>query len=457
MVRRGGITSVVILLFFCQLSLYLYPQGLERLVDKTAHSILEFFKDQFNIRTSVVKFENFSGYSDTIAQKYYQLLVAKLESSSQIAFNDIMINFSRNKGEFNLNRIDKLNYLVYIKLIRNREKLGVGAAIFSRSLDKIVYVKYFEEPLDLGERDILNTLDYGFKTSGFSMVMEIEAKRGLLDCKTIKDLQGEERCYFYYPEEIEIYRLEVSNFKKFFSFKLEWGRPYFPTMQPEGRLYYFYRDKVLYLTLGSNFSPFSRSLVFRENQWQELEGVPFVPFKLIQFNQDDYLAGARYEEGKNYFKGKIILAPFQPQDKMLIKRELYEKSVPPFYSLAFSTHQGELDSIHLIDRDYNYRYFAADFEERTVEEQKRGSVLSALNGEWLAVSDFSTGSDKLYFYKIDQGSRQLVFENQVEGEILFISEGAWKSQPGFWVYVKQRIGGGQNGAYRLQFWSKSSE
>lgn len=454
--RKKFYSALIILSVLYCLPAFLYGEGLDNLVKKTSDSILDFFSDKYNVKTSIVKFENFSGFPDILAQKYYQLLVARFEFQEKINFNDLMINFSKNQGQFNLNRTGGLNYLVYIKLIRNRDKLGVGIAIFSKSLNKTVYIKYFEELITPGEQDIINTKDYGFVKTGFSKAIEIEANRDLLDFRTIKDLEGQDRYFFYYPEKIEIYKSEGSNFKKFFAFKLKWGRPYYPVIQPEGKLSYFYRAETLYLTAGNNFSPKSKIFEFKDNQWREVDSVSFVPFRVININRNDYLVGAAYQEGKNYFKGKILLAPFRSGE--LRTSEIYEKTIPEFYAVTFAVNGNNLDSLHTIDKDYNYRFFSSDFEEWTVEIEKRGSALCALKGEWLAVSDYSRLTDKLYFYDIDKGSRYLAFENPLDGEVVFISAGTWKRKPGFWVYVRLPGSRGKgNFEYRLQFWSKNDD
>jgi hypothetical protein len=184
---------------------------------------------------------------------------------------------------------------------------------------------------------------------------------------------------------------------------------------------------------------------------------------LIRLNENDYLAGARYDEGKNFFQDKLLLVPFV--SGQLEKGNFLEKKVVPFYSIDFSafTRQSSpqlppgVESVHLVDTDYNVRFFAGDFEERTPAPEKRGSALAALAGQWLAVSDYSTSDnrDSLYFYKIEQGSKQLAYENRIDGQVIFISAGAWKGRPGFWTYVKKIKTG--NVEYYLQFWSKSKD
>lgn len=457
-----------------------YAQGLETLAGKVSTSILEYFtaKGESSIRFSIIKFENFSGVTDLAAHKFYQQVAARLEGQPQALYNDLMIDFSQKKGEFNLNRIDRLDYLVYLKLIKNLDKVGAGIAIFSRSLDKIVYIKYFEEDFSPGESNIYETVDYGFKGLGFSRQIEIDAEKDLLDFKSITNpAGGDERqiggqYFFFYPGEIEIFKTRDNQFKKVFSFKLEWGRPYYPVMDYEGKLCLFNRsgedgNPVLYLTAGSNFSPRSKVLSYQNNRWQEIGVLDFVPIKAIRLNNGDYLAGALYDEGKNYFKEKLILVPFAA-GKLDTENPL-EKKVVPFFSVDFSipsqqahgTGAGEnvenVAGVHLIDSDYNYRFYAGDFQERGPAFERRGSALAALDGQWLAVSDysFSTQKDKLYFYKIVEGSKQVVYENTINGRVIFISAGSWQDRPGFWVYVEEMKN--DNPVYRLQFWSKNIE
>jgi hypothetical protein len=78
------------------------------------------------------------------------------------------------------------------------------------------------------------------------------------------------------------------------------------------------------------------------------------------------------------------------------------------------------------------------------------------------MSHFSTGYDRLYFYKIEKGSRRLMYQNDIEGEIVFISEGMWQAAQGFWVCVEnvtktQSSASSPAREYKLQFWSKKSE
>lgn len=431
--------------------------GIENLAGKVTGDILHFFSGKHNVRAAVVKFQNFSDLSDLAAQKYYQLLVSGLETGAQLEYTDLMINFHKGKGEFNLNRADKLNYLIYIKLIRHRDKLGAGIAIFSRSLDKIVHIKYLEELVSVADKDIYETRDYGFKGSGFSSRIQIEVEKNLLDFKSLIDADGTGRYFFFYPEKIDIFKIEGNRFTKFSSIALEWGSPYYPVMEHEGRLTLFTPagGDRLYLTVGSNFSSRSKIFHFEEGQWLETGTVDFVPLRMIRLNDNDYLAGARYDDGKNYFDGGLVLVPFG--DGRLRRGDLLEKQVPSFYALDFLTPEGEgnsVEAVHMVDTAYNYRFFAGDFEERTAMPEKRGASLAALNGLWLAVSSYSYTGDTLYFYKTEAGGNRLVYENKINGQVVFISNGAWKTLRGFWVYIKKRER--NRDEYTMQFWSENN-
>lgn len=439
-----------------------YGEGLGDLAGKAANSILDYFSDQYNIKAGVIKFENTAGISDLTAQRFYQLLISKLETAANFSYTDLMINFHQNKGEFNLNRINPLNHLIYLKLIRDKNKIGAGIVIFSRTLDKVVFIKYVEEPFIAEEREIYLITNFGFKNAGFAKIMEMEAKPQLLDLKSFLDQEGRLRFLFYYPGKIEFFKLTENQLIKVFSYPLQWKNPYYPVMDYEGKLCVFFQDNQLYAVVGGNFSRTAKVLTINEQETgtaAEVDTIDFIPFRIIELNGVRYLAGARYALGKNYFENNLMFLPFQFNSGRLVKEKYFVKDISPFYSLDFSLSGAEnvLDSIHYIDRDYRYRFLADNFQQLTVEEAQRGSALCCLDSQWLAVSDYSQGSDQLYFYSIEKGSRRLVYQNKVNGEIIFISDGLWKAAPGFWVYLEHLQPPPAAPEYKLQFWSKKSE
>lgn len=434
---------------------YICGQGLDLLAGKAAQNIVDLLANQHRKNAAIIKFENFSELSDQSALRFYQLLLSKLEGQTQIRFVDLMINFSNGRGVFNQNVGRHIHYPIYVKIIRNRGKIGVGTVIFSTLLDKIVSIKYAEEWIDSGEKEILNTAVYGFEGVGFSRTVEIEADQDLLDLQGSKAPSGEYRFYFYYPEKVDIYGLEQNRLQKLLSLNLEWGRPYYPAQQPEGRLLVFDFNSSYYLAVGSNFSPRARLFSLKNNQWRELASIPFTPFDLVQLNGIYYLIGASYEMGKNYFQDKVFLTPFG--NAGVVEGRRYEKKVDPFYAVDFSSDDDILSSIHIVDKDYHYKFYTADFESFSIDLEKRGFALASLRDQWLAVSDYvDTGDrDKLFFYKIENGARRLVYEENISGAVVFISSGIWKQEKGLWVYVKRRQKYGDE--YRLQFWKKGED
>jgi len=441
------------LILFSLLYTTIIAQGFTKLSDRTANHIIDFFKDKHNVRFAINKFDNFTELTDLGIQKFYQLLLSQIEKVPKIEFNDLLISFSKNKGQFNLNRLSRLTYLIYLKLIRNKNKLGVGIVIYSRVADKIVSIKYIEEIINEGDKNILNTIDYGFRGSGFSKIIDIKVYKNLLDCQTIKDSNDDYKHFFFYPNKIETYKIEENSLKRYFSFQIKWGRPYYPVLEYEGKLSCWLQGKTIYVTAGANFSSHTKVFTYYNGEWKEIKKIDFVPFKNLQINNETFLAGARYETGKNYFKNELLFVSID-SEKFAIKNH-FRREVPEFYSLAFSKKNGNLDSIHLIDRDYKYHFFTSNLEKGTTSEKLFGSSLSSMQANWLAISDYSKNTDRLYFFKIENGIQRFIYENKINGEIIFISDGTWKLSPGFWVYVK--LSKRDINSYRLQFWSKMND
>lgn len=467
---------VIILLFTCTVNIF--GDGLNELAEKAATNISVFFKDKYNINTSIIGFENYSGISDLAAQQFYQLVVAGLEAAGPIdsatpeaakfQYTDLMVNFNKGKGEFNLNRIHQLNYLIYLKLIRNKLGIGLGVSIFSRVTDRLVYVKYIETPFVREEMEFFDTVLYSFKEAGFAKIVELEAKPNLLDLKSYVDSAGNLRFLFLYADKLDMFQMQESRLQKYFSLPLNWSESYYPVLEPEGRLAVFQVEGRLLVTVGCNFSAVSKVLTLKENEWMEIGSVNVVPLCAMRLNERDYIAGVRYALGKNYFMDRLVLAPMEDFLGGRVSEEksnyaFLEKMIPACYALNFSVGAapGNLESIHLIDRDYKYRLLSDNCEPLTVEANgERGAALAVLDGQWVAMSQYSHENDSLYFYKIEKGSRRLMYQNDIDGEIVFISPGMWQSVSGFWVYVKRASAAPTTPPtrdYKLQFWSKKSE
>lgn len=445
-------TICSLLMLFSFAACGLAQQGAEALINDGAAFLGTFFKDRFAVRVAVVGFENDSELSDLAMQKIYQMLVSKLENEKNIRVSDLLVNFANGRGEFNLSQAGDLDFLLNVRLIQNKSRTGLGLTVFSRLQDRIVAVKYFEKPLAQGEMEWLNTRDFPFAGLGFTKLLEFESKPGLMDIQSIAAAGGQQQYFFYYPDEIIVYVANETRLEKQSQFKLKWTRPFYPVLHGEGRLLLFRSAQSLVLTAGNNFSPYAQVLTWRDGQWQEVRKVDFVPFRFIELNQSPYLVGARYEEGRNFFKDKVYFMPFSGLDD---KTGAYEKKTCPAMALDFSTQDGRLQSMHLIDRDYRYRLVTPEFEVMTPLPEKKGASLAALDGEWLAVSDHTHSSDQLFFFDIRAGGLRQAYTAKIAGEVQFISAGAWQRAKGFWAGVWQRADGLER--LQVQFWGKRDE
>ena len=447
---KKAIVSLLMLFSFAVSGLA--QEGAEALINDGAAYLGTFFKDRIAIRVAVVRFENDSELTDLAMQKIYQMLISKLENEKNIRVSDLLVNFANGRGEFNLNQASELDYLLNLKLIQNKSRTGLGIAVFSRLQDRTVAMKYFERVLGPGERDWLNTRDFAFAELGFTKLLELESRADLMDIQSIAAADGQQQYFFYYPDEIIVYQANETRLEKQSQFRLKWTRPFYPVLHAEGRLLLFRSAPALVLTAGNNFSPYAQVLSFRDGQWQEARRIDFVPFRYVVLNQRPYLVGARYEEGRNFFKDKVYFLPFSGLDD---KTVAYEKKTSPALALDFSIQEGRLQSMHLIDRDYRYHLVTPEFEEMTPLPEKKGASLAALDGEWLAVSDHTGSSDQLFFYDIRAGGLKPVYTAKIAGEVQFISSGTWQNAMGFWAGVRQKADGLER--LLVQFWGKRNE
>jgi len=441
------IGSLLLLLLFG--SPCIGQQGADALVAESTAFLSAFFKNRFDVRVAVIRFENNSELTDTAMQKIYQTLISRLEGEKNIIVSDLLVNFAGGRGEFNLGRVDELQYLLDLKLIQNKSKTGLGLTVFSRLQDKIVAVKYFEKALGKGEMEYLNTRNFAFSELGFSKLLEFESKKNLMDVQSISGGEGQEQYFFYYPDEIIVYLAREMRLEKYSQFKLEWTRPVYPVLHYEGRLLLLPTSQGLVLTAGNNFSSTAKVMALRDGQWQEIQKIDFVPRQHLVLNQNPYLVGTRYDEGRNYLKDKIYFLPFSDPAN---QSGIYEKKIIPAMAIDFSVREGQLQAVHLIDRDYHYHLFNSEFEEMLPAPEKKGASLAALGGEWLAVSDYSRATDQLFIYDIQNGGQRPVYTGKISGEIQFISAGVWQKVRGFWTGIRQK----QDDLERfvVQFWGK---
>lgn len=444
-----------LLLFLFLSAGFIFPQAnAEALVQEAADHVRAFFKNKADARVAIVQFENDSELSDLAMQKIYQMLTARLEGDPNIKMSDLLVNFANGRGEFNLSQVQELDYLLYLRFIQNKSKTGLGLAMFSRWQDKLVSLKYMEKNLSRGEMDLLDVRSFAFAELGFSKLTEFETRKNLMDIQSVSGADGQAEYYLYYPDEIVIYRARGERLEKQSTCKLTWTRPFYPVLSTQGKLLAFTAKGSLILTVGANFSSYAQVLASRDNQWQEIAKIGFVPFKQLVFNGNPYLVGARYDEGKNYFRDKICFMPFS--DPALVSG-IVEKKAFPAYAIDFSTRDGQLQGIHLIDRDYRYHLLTGDLAETTPEADRRGASLAANDDQWLAVSDYSRQTDQIFFYDIKTGGQRPVYIAKIGGEIQFISAGVWGAVKGFWVCSRLSQDDGEYGRSVLQFWGKRND
>ncbi len=420
----------------------------EAIVQEAADHLQAFFKDKTASRVAVVQFENYSELTDLAMQKIYQMLTARLENDKNIQIHDLLLNFANGRGEFNLSKVHQLDYLLYLRFIQNKSKTGLGMIIFSRWQNKTVSIKYTEKNIGPGERELLNVKNFAFSELGFSKLNEFTTKRNLMDVQSMNSAAGQTQYFFFYPDEIVIYEAREDRLEKQSAIRLKWSRPIYPVLHYQGKLLLFTFNGALIMTVGANFSPQAQILTFTDSVWLETAKIGFVPFKQVIFNQNVYLVGASYDEGKNFYDDKIYFMPFT--DPAVVSG-IIERKIFPAYAIDFSTQDGQLQGIHLIDRDYRYHLLTADLAETAPEPNKKGASLSASEDQWLAVSDYSRQSDRIFFYDIKAGGQRPVYSGTIPGEIQFISAGTWQSSKGFWVCSQLSADDDQS---VLQFWGK---
>ena len=130
---------------------------------------------------------------------------------------------------------------------------------------------------------------------------------------------------------------------------------------------------------------------------------------------------------------------------------VYEKPLPESHAIDFTAKDNRLAALHLIDRSYRYRVFTTDFENSVEDERLRGGALAALRDQWVAVSDYTRGKDRIFFFNVADGARRQVYEASFpKFEIRFIRDGSWEKVPGFWVCLEKNEGTHLHA--ELQFW-----
>jgi hypothetical protein len=428
--------------------------GSDALAQAVADHVRAYSRDKFELSFAVSRIENASPLPDAAVQKIYQLIAARLETETSFSFRDSLLSFSNGRGEFNPRTLDDVNHLIYLRLVQNLNKTGIGVVIYSKRQDTVVSVRYAETEIPAGERNLLVKSDFGFSGLGFAKLAEWQPPAGLLDVCAVPSAGGPPMLLLLYPAEIEVRQLRDDRLEKSSTLKLNWGRPFYPVLHPEGRMALRQQGGTLLLAAGGNFSNASKIFRFSDGKWTETDHVDFVAQAWLTINAAPYLAGARYQTGQNTFQGRIFLLPVAADGGTTDKASLYEKSVPPFLALDVNAPGGRLESLHLIDLGYVYHQYSSEFAERLADPMLRrsGSALAVIPGQWLATSDYSSGADRLFLTGIGDGGWRPTYDQPIDGEIVFIRDGSWQGTPGFWVYVRRSRD--TYDEYPLQFWGK---
>ena len=439
----------LLICLFCS-SLFAVDGGVAPLVNEVSEKISTFLSARYQAGAAITAFENHSELSDLAAQKFYQVLVSRLETRKEFRFSDRMVAFSHGHGRFDQSRIEELDFLIALKMIRSGPRVGVGITIFSRELHRMIAIDYAETLLSQGAVRFLEMGERAFALNGFESVTRMEVSDDLLDVATLAEAEGEDRYYFMKKDSVDIFAFRSRRLVRLLTLKIDWGRPKYPARKVEGKLLVFRNENGTWLSAAINTSPRSRLFCREQGKWREEPGFNFAPLKMLRINDRDFIAGARFATGRNHFRGGLLLMPMN-QGKA-DPDNVYEKPLPESHVIDFTAKDNRLAALHLIDRSYRYRVYTTDFENSVEDERLRGSALAALRDQWVAVSDYTRGKDRIFFFNVADGARRQVYEASFPNmEIRFIRDGSWEKAPGFWVCL-EKIGGTQHLQAELQFW-----
>ncbi len=448
----------IFLIIFILFTLNLNSQGFENLSKKAGNSIKDYFSSKQQKSFSIISIENYSNLNDIETQQLYQLLVSCFENKKGLNFKDNFLSFNNKKGVFNTYRIKELDFLITLKLINNRGKTGIGIIIFSRKFDRIVSIKYFEEKIGKKEKFLLKHFNYPFKKTGFFKSYEMKVFGNLLDVISLNIKTAEKKrlnlVFFFYLKKISIFKFEVNSLVKIFDIPLEWGRPFYPVFEYEGKASYFEFDGKIYVTIGSNFSDKTKIFYIDPSSLKLINygSSKIVPISKVNINGEPKILGVKYETGKNYFKKNIYIMNLVTDD--FNKNEMYEKEMINFFSISIQKNNNELNGIVLVDLNYKMKIYSGVFKELYTSKNKYGYSSTSFSNGWIVLSSFSRGSDSFNFFKIKNSIELPLYTNKTSGEIVFISEGVFSNKNGIWVKIKEN----EHMDFRnikLQFWSKN--
>ncbi len=460
LIRKGFFLFSLFILFIqigSTQSTVVAERGINPLIDRLTKSVITFLNEQRVPSVSIIGLRNRTQLSDDAVQKIYQLIVYRLDRDKSIDFKDSMLSFTKGVGRFNRRTHRTVRFLMSVTMIRNRSRIGFGVSIFSVNLDKTVFVKYVESDVTHGEVSFLNIRENRFSEFGFEKIVELDSKKGLLDMRSVvssAESSAAPLYYFYYIDRIQVFQFSSNRLKKIAVIKLNEtdASDFFPAIEVEGRLFFFTFGTDSYMVVSNNTR--KNSLVYKNQQgtWESVAKIGFVPFEAFLSNNKHYFIGGQYEPGKNYFKENLVLKSIE--NTLNGVDEKFYKRIEPFYSISFLKENDRIVSMYTIDRKYQFINYGANFEATESNQSRFGYAFSVLENQWIVRTAYTSASDQLKFYKINEIEDKPKYEKPISGEVHFINGGQWNQMKGLWVYVKKRIN--NYDVYKLQFWSKKN-
>ena len=189
--------AIVSLLLLFSFAASAWPQeGAEALINDGAAYLGTFFKDRFDVRVAVVRFENESELTDLAMQKIYQMLISKLESEKNIRVSDLLVDFANGRGEFNLSQAERAGLPAGPEAHPEQEPDRPGHhRVFAPAGPGRGREVFRKDPQPRGRWTGCNTRDFAFAELGFSKRLEFESKADLMDIQSIADADGRQQIF----------------------------------------------------------------------------------------------------------------------------------------------------------------------------------------------------------------------------------------------------------------------
>ncbi len=436
--------------FFLIASISVHSNGIQSLSVKVANSIDKFCNGIGNVRYSIINLTNHSKLSDIELQRFYHLIVSAIERQRNNNFTDLITGFEKDRGIFDLNKINLVSYTVSLKIVNNMGKLGIGIAVYNRNTENIVFIKYFEESVNLKEIELLGTENSRIGKYEYKKSYEIKVTKDLLDVSSLKNKDKSDNIFFLFSRKIDIYNLRDNNLKKINSIRIEWGRPYYPAIKSEGKLFVYSNKEEIFIFAGINSSPISLIFSYKNGNIKQIGKLKFVVTSIMLINGQKYLSGFKYSLGKNFFRGNLFLKTFN--EMSLESGEVFKKNLPEFYSAILMKDDLIFSGLYLIDKNYKLHVYSGNMDEVANSDRRYGSTLSIKN-KFVGISDYLRGNDNFMIVKNENGIDKPIHTIPINGEIKFIKGGEFGGYSGFWILKSEKKGNYKD--YKLQFRRKN--